>query len=103
MALGTQTPGKMFEYEQYIDYQISQTQAKIRMTDVLTAAVTLIAVALGVLFLEILLDHMVGLPTWLRATILGLGLLVAGGFAVYGNVRPLLRKVNLYYVARTIE
>ena len=51
MALGTQTPGKMFEYEQYIDYQISQTQAKIRMTDVLTAAVTLSAVALGVLFL----------------------------------------------------
>ena len=87
MALGTQPVGKLLDYEQYIDHQIRRTRARIKMTDVLTALVLLGTVAVGLLFLEIILDHGFGLPVRLRpdrhaptsSTLAGAGLCHPGG------------------------
>ena len=103
MASSTQPYGKMLDYEQYIEHQISRTRARIRMTDVLTAFLTLAAAALGLLFLEVVLDHTVGLPAWLRRLIL-LGALAGGGaFAILRVFLPMVRRVNGFYAARAIE
>ena len=74
MALGAQTQGKLLDYEQFIDHQLGLTRARIKMTDVLTAGVLLVAAVLGVLFLEVVLDHLVGLPFWFREIVLVAGL-----------------------------
>ena len=79
MALGTQPYGKLLDYEQYIDHQLARTRARIKMTDVLTACLILVAAALGVLFLEVVLDHAFGLPLWFRRIVLWSGLLGGGG------------------------
>src|SRR5215213_6928486 len=103
MASSTQPYGKMLDYEQYIDHQLGRTRARIKMTDVLTASLMLLAAAVGVLFAEVVLDHVIGLPVWLRRIVLIAG--VAGGCAFAGLriVLPLLRRVNGFYAARTIE
>jgi hypothetical protein len=103
MALGTQTQGKLLDFEQYIDHQLGQTRARIKMTDVLTAGMILVASALGVLFLEVVLDHIFGLPLIVRQFILVVGLATAGTFAAMRIARPLLRRVNGLYAAKTIE
>src|SRR3954447_12438522 len=82
MASSTQPYGKMLDYEQYIEHQISRTRARIRMTDILTAFLTLVSAALGLLFLEVVLDHAVGLPVWLRRLILFGALAGGGAFAI---------------------
>src|SRR5918994_579972 len=97
MASSTQPYGKMLDYEQYIEHQISRTRARIRMTDVLTAFLTLAAAALGILFLEVVLAHMVVLPAWLRRLIL-LGAIAGGGaFAILRVFLPMVRRVNGFY------
>src|SRR5436305_478298 len=103
MALTAQPHGKLLDYEQYVDHQIHRTRARIKMTDVLTASITLVTVALGILFLEIVLDHLVGLPIWARRIILMLGLASGGAFAGWRIVLPLIRRVNSFYAAKTIE
>src|SRR5262245_26831076 len=105
MALITQPQpqGKLLDYEQFIDHQIGQTRAKIRTTDVLTALVTLGAVGLGVLFLEVVLDHIFGLPPWVRLIVLAAGMMAGIAFATMKIVWPLIRRVNSYYAAHTIE
>src|SRR4051812_3526479 len=103
MALGTQTHGKMLDYEQFIDHQLSRTQAKIKSTDILIASLTLATAALGVLFIEVVLDHAFGLPVWIRRIVLYAGM---GGAAIYAGLRiarPLLGRVNGFYAAKTIE
>jgi hypothetical protein len=105
-TLETQGPakgGKLLDFEQYIDYQLERTRSKIRATDVVTAVVFLTAVALGVLFVEVVLDHIIGLPTWFRATVLALGAASALTYGYFSILRPILRRVNHYYAARTIE
>ncbi|HWE39044.1 MAG TPA: hypothetical protein VG406_21025, partial [Isosphaeraceae bacterium] len=103
MALGTQPYGQLLDYEQYIDHQLRQTRLRIKMTDILTAGVSLLAVGLGVLLLEVVLDHMVGLPLFVRQVILAVGL--AGGLAfLFKKIAlPAIRSVNSFYAARTIE
>src|SRR4051794_31125104 len=103
MALTTQPRGKLLDYEQYVDHQIQRTRARIKMTDVLTAGATLVTAALGVLFLEVLLDHLIGLPLWAREAILAVGLAAGSVFAAMRIVMPLVRSVNGLYAAKTIE
>src|SRR5262249_20995776 len=91
------------DYEQYIDHQLGRTRARIKMTDILTASLLLIAVAVGVLFLEVVLDHAVGLPLWLRRIVLVSGLAGGGAFAALRIALPVMRRVNGFYAARTIE
>ena len=103
MASTTQPYGKLLDYEQYIDHQLGRTRAKIKMTDVLTASLMLVAMTLGVLFLEVVLDHAVGLPVWLRRIVLFSGLAGAVAFSAVRIVLPLVRRVNGLYAAKTIE
>ncbi len=103
MASGTQVQGKLLDYEQFIDHQIGEARARIKLTDVGTAVLTLIASVLGVLFLEVVLDHLFGLPLVLRQVLLVLGLAAAGTYFVWRILRPLLLRVNSLYAARTIE
>src|SRR5438128_2519459 len=103
MALSARPYGKVLNYEQYIDHQLQLTRSKIKTIDVLTAALALFVTALGVLFLEVLLDHAFGLPLTVREVVLFAGL-AAGGFYTFRRVLlPLVRRVNGLYAARTIE
>ncbi len=103
MATSTQPYGKLLDYEQYIDHQLGRTRARIKMTDILTAGLILVAAAVGVLLLEVVLDHVVGLPLWFRQVVLVFGLAGGGAFATMRIALPLLRRVNGFYAARTIE
>ena len=90
MALTVPNPvaGKLLNYDQYIEHQIGLTRTRIRMTDILTALVVLSVAVLGVLFLEILLDHAFGLPVWARAVLLVGGLGAGFGYAAWKIVYP---------------
>lgn len=105
MTLGTQTQpyGKLLDFEQFIDHQLARTRARIKLTDIMTASLTLLVGFLGVLFLEVFLDHMVGMPLVLRQIILALGLATAGAFTAVRLVMPLMRRINAIYAAKTIE
>ncbi|MCA1685699.1 MAG: DUF4175 domain-containing protein, partial [Planctomycetia bacterium] len=103
MALGTQPVGKLLDFEQYIEHQIKRTRARIKMTDVLTASLILTTAFLGVLFLEVVLDHVFGLPLWLRRVVLWSGLTGGAAFAAVKIVRPMVSRVNGLYAAKTIE
>ena len=103
MATVSQPHGKVLDYEQYIDHQLRQTRARIKTTDLLTGSVTLAAAVLGVLFLEVVLDHAFGLPRLVRQVILLAGLAGGGAYAVRRIALPMLRSVNGLYAARTIE
>ena len=72
MTLGTQAQphGKLLDYEQFIDHQLNRTRARIKFTDIMTAGLMLLVGFLGVLFLEVVLDHVVGLPLLLRRIVL---------------------------------
>ena len=68
MSLGTQAKpyGKLLDYEQFIDHQIQRTRMRIKVTDIITASLTLVVGFLAVLFLEVIFDHVFGLPLFLR-------------------------------------
>ncbi|HKI21141.1 MAG TPA: hypothetical protein VKA15_24830, partial [Isosphaeraceae bacterium] len=105
MTLGTQTQpyGKLLDYEQFIDHQLARTRARIKLTDIITAGLTLLVGFLAVLFLEVVLDHIVGLPLLLRRITLAAGLTAACAFTAMRLVMPLMRRINAIYAAKTIE
>src|SRR5690242_8498373 len=103
MASSAQPYGKLLDYEQFIEHQLRRTRSRIKMTDLLTAGVTLVAAAVAALFVEVVLDHLIGLPLVVRRLILWSGLLGGGAFAALRIARPLARRVNAFYAARTIE
>jgi len=103
MALSNPPVGKLLDYEQYIEHQIRRTRSKIKTTDILTAAMILVTAALGVLFLEVLVDHTVGMPAWARRVVLWGGLLGGTVYAALRVVLPMVSRVNGLYAARTIE
>ncbi len=105
MTLGTQAQphGKLLDYEQFIDHQLERTRARIKFTDIMTAGLTLLVGFLGVLFLEVVLDHMVGLPLPMRRLVLSAGVTVAAIFCAVRIAMPLLRRINGIYAAKTIE
>ncbi len=77
MSLGTQAKpyGKLLDYEQFIDHQIQRTRMRIKVTDIITASLTLVVGFLAVLFFEVVFDHVFGLPFWLGGSILAIGLM----------------------------
>lgn len=103
MATGTQSRGKLLDYEQYIDHQLNRTRSRIRMNDVLTASLLLATVAISVLFLEVVLDHQFALSAWTRRIVLFTGLAAGGAFAAWRIVRPLVSNISGLYAAKTIE
>ena len=104
MALGT-TParGKLLDYEQYIDHQIGQTRSQIKKTDVLTASAVLAAAVVGVLFVEVVLDHRFGLPLLVRQFVLVGGLVGGLVYSFRKIATPLFGRVSGVYAAKTIE
>ncbi len=105
MSLGTQAKpyGKLLDYEQFIDHQIQRTRMRIKVTDIITASLTLVVGFLAVLFFEVIFDHVFGLPLFLRRVILAFGLTGACVFAAMRVALPFLRRINGIYAARTIE
>jgi hypothetical protein len=105
MALGTQAQayGKLLDYEQFIDHQLARTRARIKMTDILTALFLLFVGLAGTLLLEVVLDHAVGLPLFLRRVILVIGSTAALAFLLLRIVLPLVLRINGVYAAKTIE
>ncbi|MGE3819393.1 MAG: hypothetical protein AB7I30_08160, partial [Isosphaeraceae bacterium] len=103
MASGTHPAGKLLDFEQFIEHQIDRTRSKIKSTDVFTALLVLITAGLGVLFTEVVLDHVFGLPIWFRRIVLWGGSIAAAAYAVRWIVAPLVSRVNSVYAARTIE
>ena len=49
MSSGTQAKpyGKLLDYEQFIDHQIQRTRTRIKVTDIITASLTLLVAFLG--------------------------------------------------------
>ncbi len=105
MTLGTQTQpyGKLLDYEQFIDHQLARTRARIKMTDIFTAILILVAGFAATLLVEIILDHAFGLPLFLRRVLFFVGLSSALGYAAWKIVLPLVSRINGLYAARTIE
>ena len=105
MSLGAQVKpsGKLLDYEQFIDHQIQRTRRRIKVTDIITACLTLLVAFLAVLFLEVVFDHVFGLPLLLRRLVLATGMTSACLFAAMRVVMPLVRRINGIYAARTIE
>src|SRR5512135_313748 len=99
MALSTQPHGKLLDFEQYIDHQLGRTRARIKLTDIVTASLILIAAAVGLLFLEVVLDKLIVVAVWLRRIAVVLGLSGGGAFAVWWIVLPVVRRVNGFYAA----
>src|SRR5262249_34896322 len=105
MTLGTQTQpyGKLLDYEQFIDHQLLRTRKKIKLTDITTACLVLAVSFLGILFLEVVLDHVLGMPLLLRWIILVAGFVAAFAYTAFRVVLPLVRRINAIYAAKTIE
>ncbi len=105
MSSGTQAKpyGKLLDYEQFIDHQIQRTRTRIKVTDIITASLTLLVAFLAVLFLEVILDHVLGLHIILRRIVLAAGLASACMFAAIRVVMPVIRRINGIYAAKTIE
>jgi hypothetical protein len=105
MSLGTQAKpsGKLLDYEQFIDHQIQRTRRRIKVTDIITASLTLLVAFLAVLFLEVIFDHVFGLPLLLRRIVLATGMTSACLFAAMRVAMPFVRRINGIYAARTIE
>src|SRR4051794_4091546 len=103
MTSSTLPYGKLLDYEQFIDHQLRRTRARIKITDFLTAGLLLLAVLITVLFVEVVLDHLVGLPFWARRIVLLACAAGSGSYAVLRIVYPLVRRVSGFYAARLIE
>ena len=103
VATESQNSGKRLNYEEFVNHQLRLTQSKIRSTELLTALVVMATILTGLLLVEILLDHWVGLPAVVRAAILA----VTGIGAAYAGIRfvvaPLASRVSAFYAARRIE
>ena len=103
MALGMQASGKVLDYDQFIEHQVDRTRKLIRTTDIATAALILTVALLAALFLEIVADHVFGLPIWLRRLALLTALCGAAAYVFVRIVKPMLLRVNTLYAAKTIE
>src|SRR3954452_4473328 len=105
MTLGRQDQpyGKLLDYEQFIDHQLARSRARIKMTDIFTALLILVAGFAATLLVEIILDHAFGLPLFVRQVLFFLGLSSALAYAAWKIVLPLVSRINGLYAARTIE
>ena len=105
MTLGTQTQprGKLLDYKEFIEHQLGRARARIKYTDLITACLTLLTAAVLLLLVEVVLDHVFGLPVLVRQIILVVGLTGGLVFAFLKILPPLLLSVNSLYAAKTIE
>ena len=74
--------GRILEYAEFIEDQVARARSRIKSNDMFRAILWMITVSLGVIFLEVILDHTVELPSMARRLILFGGL---GTAAVYAD------------------
>jgi len=107
MSPGNESPqnprGRLLEYAEFIEEQIHAAQARIKSNDIFRAVLWIITGAMGLLFVEIVLDHSIELPLIVRQVTLFVGLLVAGVYAWVRIVGPWLRRINPLFAAKSIE
>ena len=95
--------GRILEYAEFIEDQVARARSRIKSNDMFRAILWMITVSLGVIFLEVILDHTVELPSMARRLILFGGLGTAAVYAFVRIARPMLLKVNTLYAAKSIE
>jgi len=95
--------GRILEYAEFIEDQVARARSRIKSNDMFRAILWMITVTLGVIFLEVILDHTVELPSMARRLILFGGLGTAAVYAFVRIARPMLLKVNTLYAAKSIE
>lgn len=107
MSPGNESPqnprGRLLEYAEFIEEQIHAAQARIKSNDIFRAVLWIITGAMGLLFVEIVLDHSIELPLIVRQVTLFVGVLVASVYAWVRIVGPWLRRINPLFAAKSIE
>ncbi|MFM7132124.1 MAG: hypothetical protein ACKO0V_22480, partial [bacterium] len=107
MSPGNDSPqnarGRLLEYAEFIEEQITAAQARIKSNDVFRAVLWIITGAMALLFVEIVLDHTVELPLIVRQVTLFAGLSAAATYGWFRVVRPWLRRINPLFAAKSIE
>ena len=107
MSPGNESPqnprGRLLEYAEFIEEQIHAAQARIKSNDIFRAVLWIITGAMGLLFVEIVLDHSIELPLIVRQVTLFVGILVASVYAWVRIVGPWLRRINPLFAAKSIE
>jgi collagen type III alpha len=91
------------KYDPILEAQLAQATRRIRINDVFTGVLVLVAIVLGYIAAMIAVDRFVDLPAWARqAGLLGLcAVLLTVGY--YVVVRPLRRMVNPLFAAKQVE
>ena len=96
-------PDAAARYERELEEHLAQATRRIRLNDVLTGTLLLLAIVLGYTAGMIAVDRWVDVPAWGRQ--LGLvGLIgVLGGVGYLAVLRPLRRMVNPLFAAKQVE
>ena len=103
LATQAQSHGKLLDYEQFIDHQLARTRQRIKMTDIVTAALILLVGLVGTLLVEVVLDHAFGLPLIVRRVVFVAGMTAFFAYTSLRIVLPLVLRINSVYAAKTIE
>ncbi|HMP01804.1 MAG TPA: hypothetical protein PKC45_04805, partial [Gemmatales bacterium] len=91
------------QYQMMVEEELHRAESRIRAVDVFGACLVLVVGLLAYVGTLMVLDYFVHVP---RAIRIGLFVMLAGAGAVYAAwalVRPLLRSINPYFAARTLE
>ena len=117
MASGTITPARErepqrpepangAEYESFIEDRLLYTRRQVKLVDVASALMLLVAGTLGWLLMAALLDHWIvpgGLGFWSRLLMFLGWLGAAGSYSWSAILPPLVQRINPVYAAQTIE
>ncbi len=92
------------QLDQYLLDQMNKTRAQVRLIDLFTAIMTLLACLTGALFLVALIDGwLIELSSWMRWTVL-IALLAGGLVHTLLVIVPLvIRRINPVYAAKVVE
>ena len=97
------TRGRLLEYAEFIEEQVAQARARIKSNDMFRAGLWVVTVALSVIFLEIILDHTVELPLFVRRGTLIIGLGLGLFYSWLRIAKPMMMHINELYASKSIE
>ncbi len=90
-------------YGEYIAICARQVARKLRSEDIGVALLRLFAGALFYVLAVIALDHLLDLSPVTRTLMLVAAVAVGATYSYFGVIRPLVRRINRWYVARLID
>src|SRR5687767_11852427 len=85
------------KYDAQILAQLERAQRRIRLLDLTTSALVLVAASLAYLSAVTMLDSWQRQPEWVLRLAFGLYVVAAGAYAVFYIIRPLRWRINPYY------